>query len=558
MMKPYQRFGFCIVVATVFTCQAFAAENIFFILDSSGSMRSEIGGKRKMEIAKEALANCVTSLPDSYNLGLIAYGHRASATREESCKDFEELVELKSGQHDHTISTMELLSPRGRTPISDTLAFATQKLANSNEESVIILISDGRQEICPGKYCCPGDPCQTVRQLKATGPNFRLDVIGLDIEAEEKSQLLCLAREGGGVYTPATDTEGIKNACTRAATRKIFKVQDNIQIVIDASESMRRDIQGHFDEKTPLDVAKSTLNQILGQEKASGRDNIALRRFGGPCEGHNTDLLVDFGLNNATEIRKQINNLDIGGRTTLHHALLKAIDDFQRPTPFEGISQRILALTGGIDACDTYDESLEQIRRQAQERKVQLELRIIGLDVASAEEQHQIEELAKAAHGLAIFVENQDELEDAFKMFFDLEAIKRDLVFTVSSLNTVIQYLDVALSKIQRRDFTEMENLVSKSKNELRSTERALHNISRNRAITNVSVKNIYETANNTQIIQRKILDLLEEANPNNHVVFNKFIQEINASIESYNMVASQMNKALQNFGDIDFGIRKY
>jgi Ca-activated chloride channel homolog len=45
------------------------------VLDASGSMNAQIGGKTKMQIAREVVNGLVDGWPQATQLGMIAYGH---------------------------------------------------------------------------------------------------------------------------------------------------------------------------------------------------------------------------------------------------------------------------------------------------------------------------------------------------------------------------------------------------------------------------------------------------------------------------------------------------
>jgi Ca-activated chloride channel family protein len=81
------------VIAMVLVAPMLAASaraNIVFILDGSGSMWGQIGGKAKITIAKEVLTGLIQDLPSDVNVGLVAYGHRTKG----DCNDVEELSPL--------------------------------------------------------------------------------------------------------------------------------------------------------------------------------------------------------------------------------------------------------------------------------------------------------------------------------------------------------------------------------------------------------------------------------------------------------------------------------
>ena len=54
--------------------------NVLVLLDASGSMRNNSGGKTQMDAAKEAITDFVEGLPAEANVGLRIYGHKGSGS----------------------------------------------------------------------------------------------------------------------------------------------------------------------------------------------------------------------------------------------------------------------------------------------------------------------------------------------------------------------------------------------------------------------------------------------------------------------------------------------
>src|SRR5690606_31240740 len=67
---------------------AHATERAIIVFDGSGSMWGQIDGKPKLEIARQALRDMLATVPDTMELGLMAYGHREKG----NCNDIETLV----------------------------------------------------------------------------------------------------------------------------------------------------------------------------------------------------------------------------------------------------------------------------------------------------------------------------------------------------------------------------------------------------------------------------------------------------------------------------------
>jgi len=170
--------------------------NLMFILDASGSMWGQVEGKAKIDIAKEVMAGLIADLPEGLNVGLVAYGHRHKG----DCNDVEELTPLGVLDKKELINIINAISPKGKTPITLSVQMTAQKLKAMEDETTIILVSDGKET-------CEGDPCVLVRELKQSGIKFIMHVIGFDVTDEEREQLECMAEAGGGMYYAA------KNPC---------------------------------------------------------------------------------------------------------------------------------------------------------------------------------------------------------------------------------------------------------------------------------------------------------------------------------------------------------
>ena len=166
--------------------------NLMFILDASGSMWGQVEGTVKIVIAKEVLTELIQGLPDDTVAGLVAYGHR----RKGDCDDVEELIALGPLNKQAMITQVQKLNPKGKTPISRSVRLTADRIKHLEDETTIILVSDGKET-------CDPDPCNMVKKLKASGIKFVLHVIGFDVTEEEKQELECMAREGGGRYYTA-------------------------------------------------------------------------------------------------------------------------------------------------------------------------------------------------------------------------------------------------------------------------------------------------------------------------------------------------------------------
>jgi len=185
--------------------------NLVFILDASGSMWGQVEGKAKIDIAKEVLTGLILDLPEGLKVGLTAYGHR----RKGDCNDVEELTVLGVLNKNELIDQIKGINPRGKTPITYSVQMTAQKLKALEDETTIILVSDGKET-------CEGDPCALVKELKQSGIQFVMHVIGFDVIDEEREQLECMAKAGGGTYYSAKNAGEFQMAAKQVVEKPKF------------------------------------------------------------------------------------------------------------------------------------------------------------------------------------------------------------------------------------------------------------------------------------------------------------------------------------------------
>ena len=150
-------------------------QSIILIIDASGSMWGQIDGKAKIGIAKEALTSIINELPDDIEVGLVAYGHRKKG----DCKDVEQLISVGPINKKALISSVNKLSPKGMTPISLSIQTAAETLKTIENETTIILVSDGKET-------CNADPCATTKTLKDSGVKFVMHVVALTYQKKSE------------------------------------------------------------------------------------------------------------------------------------------------------------------------------------------------------------------------------------------------------------------------------------------------------------------------------------------------------------------------------------
>jgi len=172
--------------------QSNSPTNLLLILDASGSMWQKVEGEFKIVVARKVLKDLLGELPADSKVGLIAYGHRKKA----DCADIETIVPLAALDKVALGQKIDAIDPKGKTPITDAVKAAFQSVRSKEEETTIIVVSDGLET-------CGGAPCETVEEAKKAGIKFVMNVIGFDLGEENVSELECAAQAGGGLYLSA-------------------------------------------------------------------------------------------------------------------------------------------------------------------------------------------------------------------------------------------------------------------------------------------------------------------------------------------------------------------
>lgn len=200
---------------------------VMFILDSSGSMAGKIGGEVKIAAAKQVMRKVVPAIPTEVPVGLTVYGHR----RPGDCSDIEMLVNPGQADRQVILEQVERMKPVGKTPLARSLLQVASVIKLKDAETSIILVSDGVDT-------CGGDPCKVVAQLKKSGIKFVLHTVGLDVDANARQQLECMAKAGGGTYFEAADANALLDALKAVAIEVAGKVEAAKDEVVKASSGL--------------------------------------------------------------------------------------------------------------------------------------------------------------------------------------------------------------------------------------------------------------------------------------------------------------------------------
>lgn len=207
-------------VATELVRRPRPTRNLEIILDLSGSMKLPLGKSTRIATARRVLRDVVAKIPDDFNVGLRVYGHRYGSRQKETCTDSELIVPIQKLDRGRLLSVIDSTQPRGETPLVYSVLQTAADLKAIGGGSVV-LITDGEES-------CHGDPAAAVRELKASGVDLDLQILGFTLSGKQvQQQLAQFAQAAGGRYYSAQDGEALARALLMAAVDKMpFTVFD--------------------------------------------------------------------------------------------------------------------------------------------------------------------------------------------------------------------------------------------------------------------------------------------------------------------------------------------
>ncbi len=129
------------------------ARNFYFIIDGSGSMKSEPGGacegdqsfRNKLAGAQWAVKEFLAKVPDDVHLGLYIFDR----------EDRREVVPLGSGNREQFMGAVDNIRAGGGTPLAEAIDYGTDRLVEQYQRQLgygeyrLVVVTDGRADRIP-------------------------------------------------------------------------------------------------------------------------------------------------------------------------------------------------------------------------------------------------------------------------------------------------------------------------------------------------------------------------------------------------------------------------
>ncbi|WP_162875414.1 vWA domain-containing protein [Sphingomonas crusticola] len=170
---------------------------VIVMIDGSGSMAGRMGGKTKLELAREAAASFIDGLPASVQTSLLVFGQQGNnqaAGKAKSCSAIDVIAPMSPDRAGFRAALGQVRAV-GWTPLAAGLDRAEALLSASATpgEQIIYVVSDGEET-------CGGDPVAAAKRINAGRTRAIVNVIGFNLPSGEAAKLSAVARGGGGRF----------------------------------------------------------------------------------------------------------------------------------------------------------------------------------------------------------------------------------------------------------------------------------------------------------------------------------------------------------------------
>lgn len=187
------------------------------VLDASGSMLQKLQGRRRIEIARDALTELVRkTIPPGTRVAFRVFGDDKPGSCQTHLR-----APLAPIEVDKLVSLIAKITPQNgaRTPIGASLRLVAQDLKEATGARTVVLITDGEET-------CGADVKKDIEALRTAGFDVRVNIVGFAIDASAlKETFRSWARVGGGSYFDARDAKELSQA-VKAAVAKPVRVLD--------------------------------------------------------------------------------------------------------------------------------------------------------------------------------------------------------------------------------------------------------------------------------------------------------------------------------------------
>jgi Ca-activated chloride channel family protein len=299
------------------------------LLDASGSMNQKINGKRKIDIAKEAVKNFASGLPKNAEISLRIYGNKGNSiagNKAQSCNSTAEMYASKGYNEKVFQTALNKVPASGWTPIAKAIQSVKQDTNSETTESFVYVVSDGEET-------CGGDPAKEATQLNKSSFQTIVNVIGFDVNDKRQQQLKEVASAGKGSYTSVKDEKAMNQFLDTEYEKLKEQWKKWMEDKVNAADQQTNDIS------LEIDKIKDDMDDLKKIDKKHFQDaqTYLIRRLGGDIPSDHPlktmsvlyndrfQVINGYGWERATVLRNEVVDNKIQERDTIQKEGSKGI-----------------------------------------------------------------------------------------------------------------------------------------------------------------------------------------------------------------------------------------
>lgn len=166
------------------------------LIDASGSMAGQVGGKTKMATAKGAIQEFASNVPGNATISLRVYGHKGTGNDSDKALSCGSTEKIYGGHYEQQQlqTAIDSIKPAGWTPIALALDSVYEDIPEGTDDVVVYVVSDGIET-------CDGDPVASAKKLTESNIQTVVNIIGFDVDNEGQKLLKEVADAGNGKFT---------------------------------------------------------------------------------------------------------------------------------------------------------------------------------------------------------------------------------------------------------------------------------------------------------------------------------------------------------------------
>lgn len=341
------RFGALVpllVLASVFSGQNAAAQDaafkgpdtpVAFIMDASRSMLGEVEGRRRMDVARDAMLQLAPGPLQQGRASLVSFGN----DRINECNNVPLIHPFGSDAVNATIAAIQTMEPAEPaageqsligSPLYRSIEVALETLPSDSENGSIVMVTDGVD-------ACDRNICELVPALNERG--ISVDILAIDVNPDLLNLLACLPAGTGGALLPSDN---------------LPTIQSYARLLSRAAAPEQIDVQPYLDE----------IGRLTAELAAMKRERDDLEGLRRELDADMVEVFKELDAANrrVTELETALASAEAAGREAgvLRNELAKARVTIQQ------LQDRIIALDAAVRRC-------EQELRLARQRIIELE-----------------------------------------------------------------------------------------------------------------------------------------------------------------------------------------